>query len=36
MLGLCINETYGVMTNYDGGDDNGNEDGNNDNNDDSR
>ena len=26
MLGLCCNETYGTMTNHDGGDNNGNED----------
>ena len=32
MLGLCCNETYITMTNYDGGHDDRNEDGNDDDN----
>ena len=32
MLGLCNDETYGAITNYDDGDDNGSEDGNDDDN----
>ena len=34
MLGLCCDETYGAMTNYDDGDDDGDNDGNNDGNND--